>query len=80
VVALRRTGAPCSPRNWVSGGSHRPTVMAGRGAASAVTAVAASPVSSRAHRAGSLIVAEARTKTASRPACQAVTRRSRRST
>ena len=47
-MALRRTGAPASPRSAVSGGSHSPKVSGPRGAPSAVTATAASPVSSRA--------------------------------
>ncbi len=66
-MAVRRTGAPASPRSAVSGGSHSPKVSGPRGAPSAVTATASSPVSSRAQVSGSLIVAEPRMKTGSRP-------------
>jgi hypothetical protein len=62
-VAVRRTGAPASPRSAVSGGSHSANVSGPRGAESAVTAAASRPVSSRAQVSGSLIVAEASTKT-----------------
>ncbi len=40
--AERRTGAPCSPRNAVSGGSHSANVVAPRGEPSSVTAVTGS--------------------------------------
>ena len=80
AVALRRTRAPASPRNWDVGGSHSASVSAALGAPSAVTAVAGRPVSSFAHSAGSLMVAEASMNTASRPVRATMTRRSRRST
>ena len=84
-MAVRRTGAPASPRSAVSGGSHSPNVSGPRGAPSAVTATASSPVSSRAQVSGSLIVAEASTKTGSRLGARreawcALTRRSLRRT
>ena len=63
MVALRRTGAPASPRARVSGGSHRPKVTGPRGAAFSATASAGRPVSSSAQLAGSLTVAEASRKT-----------------
>jgi len=59
----RRSGASASPRSVVIGGSHIANVNGPRGAASVVTGSAGSPVSSSAALAGSLIVAEARTKT-----------------
>ena len=66
AVAVRRTGAPASPRSVVSGGSQSPNVSDPRGAVSAVTATASSPVSSRAQVSGSLTVAEQSTKTGGR--------------
>ena len=50
----------------VSGGSQSPNVSDPRGAVSAVTATASSPVSSRAQVSGSLTVAEQSTKTGGR--------------
>jgi hypothetical protein len=78
-VAVRRIGAPRSPRRSVSGGSQSANAVAPRGAVSSVTAVTSSPVRRPAVRAGSAVVAEASTKTGDEP-YRAQIRRSRRST
>src|SRR5690606_20765870 len=52
AVAPRRTGAPCSPVNSVSGGSHSANAVAPRGEAASVTALASAPVSRGAARGG----------------------------
>ena len=72
VVAERR--APSA----VVSGSQRANVMAPRGEPSSVSARTGIPISADAWAAGSLTVAEARTKIGSEP-YRAATRRSRRS-
>ena len=67
ALALRRTGAPCSP-SWPSTkpGSHNAMVRAPAGEPSSVTVATFSrPVSRRACAAGSVLVAEARMRVGS---------------
>lgn len=59
AVAVRRTGAPPSPRSSVRGGSHSAMVVDPLGEASTVTSSISSPVSLIANAPGSLAVAEA---------------------
>ena len=53
AAADRRSGAPCSPVESVSGGSQRANVAPGRGEPSSVTATTGSPTSREAAPAGS---------------------------
>ena len=77
--AARRTGAPFSPVNDVSGGSHSTSDTSPRGESSPVIASTSSPVSRPAATSGSATVAEASTNVGVAPYV-AQTRRSRRST